>query len=226
MFVGSVHAQVIVSDPLLEGNTTAANTTQNLQWAKQIDQYIQQVQQYTSTLMTLEGLGNSITMTPTQLSKITDANSLIQQNCPGAPGITGIISSITGINLGDKILASQASICANITLVEVDEYNRTVDVVNQMQGYAATAQKLNQLAAAYQEPGNIAAAMEQSTTFNGTILKTMQDWQTSISADEALIKALQQQQQVLAHVALKGSNTILGNLVQAAALKAAFTINN
>ena len=47
-----------------------------------------------------------------------------------------------------------------------------------------------------------------------------------LGAYDAMIKTLQQQQQILAHVALKGSNTILGTVVQAAALKAAFTINN
>ena len=218
LFVGSVHAQVIVDAP-------STDYTQNLQWLKQIDQALQEVKTYESTLMTVEGLGSSLLQTPMNLQRITDANSLIQQNCPGAPGLTGMISSLTGINLGDKILASQASICANITLVEIDQYNRTVDIVNQMQGYAATAQKLNQLTAIYHNPGDIAAILQQTTTFNTTINKTMQDWSTAMKADEELVEALQKQQQILSRVALKG-NSVVGNLVQVGVLAGALAIKD
>ena len=173
LLVGSVHAQVIVSDPILEGQSSTSNATQALQWGKQVDQYLQEVQQYQALLMTVEGLGSDITLTPNTLQKITDTSALITQNCPGATGVTGIISSITGINLGDPILTSQRTICANIVTVEVDEYNRTVDVINQLQGYSQTLQKLNQLAATVQSLGNNSAATVQATTFNDTILQTI-----------------------------------------------------
>jgi hypothetical protein len=50
----------------------------------------------------------------------------------------------------------------------------------------------------------------------------MVDWHSQIAKDDAIISTLQQQQGLLAKKALAGSNTILGNVVQAGAFAAAF----
>jgi hypothetical protein len=51
-------------------------------------------------------------------------------------------------------------------------------------------------------------------------------WQTAIKGDDAMIQSLQQQQQILSHVAMKGSNSVLGNVVQVGVLAGALAIKD
>ena len=50
--------------------------------------------------------------------------------------------------------------------------------------------------------------------------RSMHDWETSVAGDDRLIEALNQQQQILAKVAMNGSP--MGNVVQGAAFALAF----
>jgi hypothetical protein len=50
----------------------------------------------------------------------------------------------------------------------------------------------------------------------------MRTWQAQIQVDDQMIKYLENQQATLAKSAMRGKNTILGNIVQAATLKIAF----
>jgi hypothetical protein len=221
LFAGAaVHAQVIVEDP-----TSIAK--QISQYATQLDQYRQEVQQYEQLLMTVQGLGTNISIMPNQLSRIDDPTELINQNCPGTPGVQGLIMSIaSSISLNKPIVASQQQICASIVTLQVDEYNRTVFIVNQLNQYGTTLQKLNDLANTVNTMGTANGATTQVNTYAVTIAKGMNDWQTNIAGDEALIKALTSQQQILSHVAMKGSNSILGNVVQVGVLAGALAIKD
>ncbi|MEP6898068.1 MAG: hypothetical protein ABI870_06015 [Rhodanobacter sp.] len=240
LFAGATCAQVFVTDKASIANnqegfksqlaqTVEQYTKQGLQYAKQLDQYRQEVQQYEQLLMTVQGLGTNISLTQNKLTQITDPSALIDQNCPGASGgsvVGSLVTSLTStISLNQPITASQQQICANIVTVQIDEYNKTVIILNQLNDYGGTLQKLNKLANDVNTLGTTSGATTQATTFSATMAQSMSDWQTSIAGDDALIKSLNQQQQILAKVALNGSNTILGNVVQATALKAAFTIN-
>jgi hypothetical protein len=123
-------------------------------------------------------------------------------------------------------VASQQQICASIVTLQVDEYNRTVFIVNQLNQYGTTLQKLNDLANTVNTMGTANGATTQVNTYAVTIAKGMNDWQTNIAGDEALIKALTSQQQILSHVAMKGSNSILGNVVQVGVLAGALAIKD
>lgn len=221
LFVGAgVHAQVIVEDP-----TSIAK--QISQYATQLDQYRQEVQQYEQLLMKVQGLGTNISFMPSTLNQMSEADTaqLIEQNCPGTPGLQGLITSIaSSISPTKPIIASQQQICASIVALQVDEYNRTVFIVNKLAEQATTLQKLNDLANAVDTLGKTNGATTQIDNYATTVAKGMTDWQTQVAADEALIKALTAQQQVLSHVAMKGSNTVLGNVVQVGVLAGALAI--
>ncbi|BDU22767.1 hypothetical protein [Dyella sp. GSA-30] len=219
LFVGAgVHAQVIVEDP-----TSIAK--QISQYATQLDQYNQEIQQYEQLLMKVQGLGTNISFMPNTLTVITDPSELIDQNCPGTPGIQGLITSIaSSISMSKPIVVSQQQICASIVTLQVDEYNRTVFIVNQLNQYGGTLQKLNDLANSVDTLGKTNGATTQAATYSATVAKSMNDWQAAIAGDEALIKALNQQQAILSHVAMKGSNSILGNVVQVGVLAGALAI--
>jgi hypothetical protein len=82
-------------------------------------------------------------------------------------------------------------------------------------------QQLNDLANQVTNVGNASNTTSQAETVSATMARSMSDWQTSIAGDDALISSLNQQQQILAKVALNGSP--LGNVVQGAAFALAFS---
>ncbi|MBP1475774.1 hypothetical protein J7I44_15815 [Frateuria sp. MAH-13] len=238
--VQAPRAQVLVTDPTAiaaseEGfksqlaQSLAGYARQGMQYAKQLEQYYQQVEQLKQLLMTIEGLGRNISFASSKLEPIDDPTKLIDQNCPGASGgsIVGalVTSAESSISSEKPILLAQQQICANITMLHIDEYNRTVAVLKQLDEYGGTLQKLNKLANEVRTLGTTSGATTQAATISATTAFAMQQWQTAIAGDEAVIKTLNQQQSMLAKAALRGQINPLGTVVQAAALKAAFSVD-
>jgi hypothetical protein len=224
LFTGAVHAQGL--GVMVQDDTQIFK--QISQYETQLQQFQQEVQQYEQLLMKVEGLGTNISFIPNTLQQIDEAGTsqLIDQNCPGTPGIQGLITSIaSSISMSKPIVASQQQICASIVALQVDEFNRTVFIANQLAQSKTTLQKLNDLANAVDTLGKTNGANTQVSNFSTTLAQGMNDWQTSIASDEALIKALSSQQQILSHVAMKGSNSILGNVVQVGVLAGALAIH-
>lgn len=237
--VEAAKAQVLVTDPTAiaaseEGfksqlaQSMAQYARQGMEYAKQLEQYYQQVEQYKQLLMTIKGLGTNVSLSSNKLDPIDDPNELIDQNCPSASGgsVIGtlVTSAASSFSPDTPITIAQQQICANITMLQIDEYNRTVAILNRLDEYGSTLQKLNKLANDVKTLGTTSGATTQAATYSATTAYAMQGWQTAIAGDEAVIQALNQQQSILAKTALKGSSAI-GTVVQAAALKAAFSVD-
>jgi conjugal transfer/entry exclusion protein len=233
---GLVRAQVIVSDPILEGAQSTSNVTQGTQLAKQILQYEKQIQQYTTQLEQLrnmltkiESLGTGVSLTPKTLEPLSgsDQDKLVDQACPGAASGGVVLSAISGLLGGSDqpITERQNLICREIVMIQIDEYNITAQALGSLTAQASTVQKLSEIINSISTFGESSSATSQAEQFMSQLKLAGDTWQKQIEADERMVATLRQQQGVLAKVALNGSNTILGNVVQAAALKAAFTIN-
>lgn len=219
LVVGTAHAQVIVEDP-----TSIAK--QISQYATQLNQYQQEIQQYEQLLMQVQSLTSNVSFLPNTLKTIDSPNELIDQNCPGTPGVAGLIQSLaSSVSPSQSIMVSQQQICANIVTLQVDEYNRTVFIVNQMQTFGGSLQKLNDLANSVDTLGKTSSTTTQATTQTANMQEAMALWRTAIASDDALIASLEQQQKILAHVAMKG-NSVLGNLVQVGVLAGALAIKD
>lgn len=224
-------AQVLVTD-------VAANETQTTQLAKQVLQYEKQIQQYTTQLEQLrnmltkiQSLGQGISLVPKTLGPLSsdDTQKLVEQACPGAPTggmVSGVISGLLG-NANDMPIAErQQLICKQITLLQVDEYNITAQALSELTTQASTIQKISDIINTISSMGESSSASSEVQGYMAQLSYANGTWQRQIDADEAMIATLQQQQGILAKVALKGSNTILGHVVNAVALKAAFTLND
>ncbi|HET6806341.1 MAG TPA: hypothetical protein VFH59_12970 [Frateuria sp.] len=237
--IGAAQAQVLVTDTTAiaaseEGfkaqlaQSVVQYTRQGMQYAKQLEQYYQQVEQYKQLLMTVKGLGTDISISPTSLKPIVDPTDLVAQNCPGASGssvVPALVTSFASTIGGDTpITQAQQTICADITMLQIDQYNRTVAMLTRLDQYGGTLKKLNKLANEVSTLGSTSGATTQAATVSATTAYAMQDWQTAIAGDEAIIQALNKQQSILARVALRGQS-VLGTVVQAAALKAAFSVD-
>lgn len=231
LFVSGANAQVIVVDPTsISANESGfasqlAKTVE--EYAKQIQQYETQLNQYAQMLSSIEGLSSGMSLLPTQLQQITDSNSLIQANCPGATGggiLGGLMNSLASLT-GQSIVDSQKQICAQIVTTQIDKYNKTVVLLNQMTTYADQFKQVEQILASVSTQADAGRAANQAADYNNALNTQVNNWQAEVKADDAIISTLQAQQDLLAKKAMRGGNTILGNLVQAGALKAAFTIN-
>ncbi|HWU77085.1 MAG TPA: hypothetical protein VN043_11340 [Rhodanobacter sp.] len=236
LFAGTTHAQVFVTDKLaIAGNqegfksqlaqTVSQYVRQGLQYEKQIQQYMTQVQQYQQILTSIQGLATGgIKLTGGQLQQITDASNLIQQSCPGAGGggILGDMTSIVTSSFSQSITTTQQNICAQIVLAQVHKYNATVKVVNDTQQFGQELQQITSKLGSMTSQGDSDRIAANASAHNDQIASEMVDWQSQMAKDDAIIATLQQQQGILARVALNGSNTILGNAVQATAFAAAF----
>ena len=233
---GAAGAQVIVSDPILEGAQTTSNVTQGTQLAKQLLQLEQQVQSYATQLEQLrniltriQSLGDNISITPKSLQPLdgTQSDKLVDQACPG-PGVslggtvTGVISGLLGNSSNQPITERQQLICKQIVLLQIDEYNITAKALAELTVQQSTVQKINDIVNSISTMGESSSASSQAQQFMSQLQAASDTWKKQIEADDSMISALQQQQSVLSKVALNGSNTVLGNIVQAGAFALAF----
>ncbi|HEY0198837.1 MAG TPA: hypothetical protein VGC19_09885 [Rhodanobacter sp.] len=240
LVASSVSAQVFVTDKLAitsnHEDSALSYAKQGLQYGKQLEQLTHEVQTDASTLATLQNilmqaqnLGTNIQLFDSQLQEITNTDQIIQSACPGAgAGIVGdLLNSLTSaLSSNQPVTTRQQMICAQIVIFQIDEYNKTAKALNAIgSANTSTLSKLNSLIASVDTLGKTSNAEAQAAGISATVTTAMGTWQSQIKADDAVIATLQKQQALLATVAMKGSNTLLGNVVQAAALKAAFTVN-
>ncbi|MBU6246286.1 MAG: hypothetical protein KGN77_00905 [Xanthomonadaceae bacterium] len=237
MFAGSVNAQWIVHDPgnaVINESGFASQLAKTIeQYAMQAQQYATQLQQYQNMLTSIESLGTGISLFPKTMQRMSDAQiqKLVEQACPGPALGTGVIGAVTSTleyeaSLNKPITESQQVICQQIVMLQADEYNVTVDAMGQLAVQASTVQKLSKVVNSISSMGKAASATSQTEQYLSQLQTAAETWQKQIQADEAVIQTLNRQQGILARVALTGSSTVLGNVVQATALKVAFTINN
>lgn len=231
---GSAGAQVLVHDPgaaaISEGGFASQLAKTVEQYTMQAEQYATQLQQLQNMLTSIQSLGTGISIFPKSLQRMSDADSqkLVEQACPGPSNggnVLGAVMNTIGSTFNQPIIESQQIICKQIVLLQIDEYNITSDALGQLTVQASTVQKLSNLIESISSYGKAASATSQAQQYLSQLQTASATWQKQVDADEAMIQTLRRQQGILAKVILTGSNTVLGNVVQAATLKAAFTIN-
>lgn len=235
LFAGVSQAQVgvLVTDPAVEEASQGTQTSAAASVAKQIDQYIKQgqqyltqVQQYEQMLTSAENLGMNVSLVPNTLQPITDTDSMIQQNCNGgsSSGFGDILNSVVSL-FSQPISQSQQAICGKVVELQVDKYNKTVDMLNQLQTYNGSLQKLSNMANTFDNMGKSSSTTTQATTYTSQLTTAMNNWQTQMQADDTMISALRDQQSMLAKMAMDSKPDFLGQGTQAAALTLAFSVD-
>lgn len=196
------------------------------QYAQQIKQYQTQLQQYQQMLSSIRNLSNGLSLAPNRLQQITNTDALIQGKCAGASSPAGLVSSVMNSMsslMTQSITQTQQMLCAQIVLTQVDKYNKTVIMLNRLHDdYGGQFQQMDQMAAGVDTQADAERAATQVAKYSSAVSTDMSNWQAQMQADDAVISTLQSQQSILGHVALKGSSTVLGNVVEAATFAAAF----
>ncbi|HWX65268.1 MAG TPA: hypothetical protein VNZ27_02465 [Rhodanobacter sp.] len=229
LFAGSVSAQWAVIDA---GNIATNQQGFATQLAKTIDQYTTQLkeystqlQQYEQMISSIQSMGNGISLAPNQLEKITDTDSLIQGKCSGSAGVASVVSNVLNSMsslMTQSITQTQQMLCAQIVTQQVDKYNKTVDMLNKLNNYGTQFQQMEQMVQSVSTQADSGRASTQVEKYGQAVQTDMADWQAQMNVDDSVISTLQNQQSILGHIALKGSNSPLGNIVQAGTFAAAF----
>lgn len=229
---GQAHAQVLVTDTTL---LTSNEKGQASQLAQLLQQYTQMVTQYESMLTTLKSLNLNVMQVNNQLPLITDVAGQVAQACPGSSSLVGSAMNMLGMDssiIDGQIVTQQRTICAKITTLQVDKYNTVAKMLNHMNDYFAGLKQLNDTAdqligAVSNAIGNREALQNQTSQTQAALSAEMANVEQHLRAVDATIAALQNQQSLLANIALKGSNAtgpaaLAGQIIQAGAFAAAF----
>lgn len=219
--VGQAHAQWQVID----SSSIASNEKgQASQLAQLVTEYQQLVTQYTSMLTSIGSLQNIglSSINNSQMAIINDPSSLVAQACPSATDPVGIVVGALGLDSASmtaNIQASQNAICQKITLLQIHKYNTVAQLLNEMTSYFGTLDSLNQKAdqiigAVTNAQGDREALSNQQTQAQAQLAAKFANVQGQLSADDAAIQTLQAQQSILGNIALKGSNSMIGNAMQ------------
>lgn len=233
----SVCAQVVVVDPAnVSTNQTGFATQlaktveqykqQILQYTKQLQQYELQLQQYQQMLSSIQNISNGVSLMPNELQRVTNTAALIQGRCSSTAGVSGVVSTLMNSMsslMTQSITQAQQILCERIVTTQIDKYNQTVDMLNKLHDqYGDQFQQLESLFGSGSSMADTDRASGQVQKYSDALATEMGNWQTRMKADDAVIETLQSQQSILGRVAMKGSSTTLGNVVQATTFAAAF----
>lgn len=226
-FAGSAIAQgVVTNDPTAIGKLIAQYSKQLEQFRQQVQQYQLQLQQYQQMLSSLQNIPNKVSLASNKMEHVTNTEALIRGKCSGASGVAGLVSTVMNSMsslMSKSITQTQQMLCEQIVLTQIEKYNETVDMLNNL--HDKYGNQLEQLENVFGKSASMAdsgRASGQAQKYSDGLATEMSNWQARMNAYDAAIDTLQNQQSILAHVALKGSSTPLGNVIQATTFAAAF----
>lgn len=227
---GNARAQVVTIDPAHIAKDVANFAKTLEQYAKDIAQYQAVLQHYQQQLISMTQMNFSLPTMQNTYQEISDsdAQQQVMQACPSADG-SGLGGAFAGLlqiftpDVGSSITANQRKICEQIQFRQIDKYNLTIKMMNRLRDYSSN---LKSLSSQLDSVGTSQGAMDGvkgNIEANSLALETeMKTWNSQVLADDQMISYLQNQQGVQARILLNGSNTLLGNVVQASTFAAAF----
>lgn len=224
----AANAQVETNDPVAIGKLVSQIEKQVQQYEKQIQQYELQLQQYQQMLINLKNLGNKVPSFNNNMQHL-DAAQLQQVQCDDASGSSWFGNLMVSVFAPTSpYVEDQRQICQNIVAIQVQKYNETADMLNRMNQYATLAANTETDRNTVGQTGNgdLSSNTNQVERNSAELDLEMSNWEARMKAYDAEIGALQTTQSLLADAAMKARTPdLLGTSVQAAALKAALTVN-
>jgi flagellar basal body rod protein FlgC len=225
------HAQWIVADP-----TQIANAI--VEYGKDLDRWMATAEQYTKTinfwqeqLVKIESMQFSLFQMQQQFPKLPDDYG-VAESCPGASmfsgDITTALANFASSQLSDgDVTTQQRDVCVLLQMTKNQKYEATRLYLKQIDDQATSLQRLalmrvTQIA---QSPGKLSSYSADTGKYTADMMQAREAWQTNEQQLDAQVSMLERRQQVLSRKAINGTaNDIIGNLVNMAALKTAFSL--
>jgi hypothetical protein len=235
-----VYAQWAVSEVGPFGAMSLANwVTELAKWEAQLQAWGTAV----SNVMNVANFSLSFGLTNPTLGKINDPADYAKKACPDPQGFAGAVTAVLedinsffNSSMTANPAQSQRKLCMVISLLKVDKYNRTVDMMNRLSGPGGINDLLKKIDAlrngltAFKLPfvsgtthTDLASVGEQTQRSMLKMGTEMNEYKARIKATDDAINTLEQMQSTLAKIRLNGTQTELGNIIQAGAFAAAFS---
>jgi hypothetical protein len=201
-------------------------TTQH--YAATIDQYAKTVAFWDTQFNKLQQLNFSLFKLQHTFTEV-DPDFGADVECPGrvaSSGVAGVLDKALSVLVPDMkgdVVQQQQNICVLIVEAKNQKYNDTVKYLNSIQAKGqelAATQSLTLLTGG--KMGNMTNFIGQISQFGETLNQSKSEWETNMKQIDMQIDMLLTMQANLSRRALKGSPSVIGTIVNAGALKAAF----
>lgn len=226
----NTRAQWVVVDPTQIAQDGANFAKTVVQYGKEIAQYQAVLEHYQQQLVSLTQMNFGLPTMQNSYEEISqsDMQKLAADACPSSSegGVAGAVTGLLQIftpDVNSSILENQHKICMQIQFRKMDKYNLTVKMLKRIESYSDKMQSISDQLSKVGTSQGALDSVKGNVDATGLAMSTeMQLWDKQVQADDQLISYLQNQQSVQAKAMLNGSNTLLGNVVQAATFARAF----
>lgn len=227
---GQANAQVIVNDPTSLGKALKEYAEQAKRWTTTLKQYKDQIAHYQQQLIKLQSLNLT---GPTMKDDFTerDPSFGMEDACPGSngSGLTGLMNGFKNLlpNMQGNIVEEQLKVCQQLVLNDNARYNESVRMLKRLIDRNKEFQNKiqGQRKSVGTSQGALAANDNEVSRFLAQNSMDVDFWQATMKAFDARELALKNDQTRLAKRAFDGSNSLFGQVVQAAALKTALSVD-
>lgn len=178
----------------------------------------QQLQQLQSMITGLSNLNPQLG--DANLQKVTDSqrNNLIQTNCKSDHGFVGnLIDALSSSK--SSIDVQQQNICAQIVSLQLDKYNVTVDMLENVQKQQkGFFDEINNILGQVKSVADTGRLNTQAQSYSNALTTDMANWRAQMDAKDTMIRTLQAQQGMLGRAALNGSGSAASNVISTGVL--------
>jgi hypothetical protein len=223
-------AQWIVADPTQIANSLVEYGKDLERWYATAEQFTKTISFWQEQLVKIQSLQFTLFQMQQQFPKLP-ADFGVAESCPGASifsgDITSALANFASSQLtGGDITTQQRDVCVLLQMTKNQKYEATRLYLDQIGAQATSLQKLAimRITQIAESPGKLSSYAADTGKYTADMMQARETWQTNEQQLDAQIGMLERRQQVLSRKAINGSNDIIGNLVNMAALKAAFSL--
>jgi len=227
---GQANAQVIVNDRMSLTKTLQEYAKEAQRWKQTLQQYKDQIAHYQQQLINLQNLNLSGSVMEDDF-KERDLSYGVEDACPSpnGSGISGILDSFKNIlpNMQGDLVEEQLKVCQLLVRNDNARYNESVRMLQRLiqRNKEFTDKIEKQRNSVGTSQGALAANDNEVSRFIAQNSMDVDYWQARMKAYDAREMTLKNDQSRLAKRALNGSQSLLGQVVQAAALKTALSVD-
>ncbi|MCC4597776.1 DUF4141 domain-containing protein [Xanthomonas campestris pv. phormiicola] len=224
------NAQWIVHDPTSLGETLKEYAEDAKRWTDTLKQYKDQIAHYQQQLIKLQSLNLTGSTMQDDFTERADDYGM-EDACPGGSGsgVTGLVNGFKNLlpNMQGNLVEEQLKVCQQLVLTDNARYNESVRMLKRLiQRNKDFQEKIQaQRNSVGTSQGALAANDNEVSRFMTQNSMDLDYWQAKIKAYDAREMTLKNDQTKLAKRALDGSSSIFGQVVQAAALKTALSVD-
>lgn len=198
------------------------------EYYERYEHYQKQVASMQAQISSAQNMLLSLGIKPGQQLQEVPANHLVKERCGNPPfSLAGLLGKIASPSATGNIREQQQIYCAGIQMMHNRKYNETVKFLGEnlqhMENDITEMQNRNKT---YTTDGDNNKGDQNADAVMAKMEARYKNWETQMLAYDNYIKALENNQRILAQMALKGKGDAIGKLVQTATLQTALSVGN